>query len=228
VRGGLADRLAGLWYGVLQQVARVFFVLAFGLRVHGRGRLPASGGVLVVANHQSFLDPVLAAVGMARPFHPMARASLFRLAPFRWLIRSLHAFPVRRGRADLGAIREALRRLRAGRVVLMFSEGTRTRDGSVGRMQGGPVLVARKAGVPLVPLVIEGAFEAWPRTHSLPRPAPVRVACGRARGPEEIADRPEDEVMAELRDEMVRLQADLRARIERARDTGRRRRDGRG
>jgi len=79
------------WYGVLQQVARVLFVLVFGIRVYHRRRLPRRGGVLVVANHQSFLDPVLAAVGMPRPYHPMARESLFRLAPFRWLIRSLYA-----------------------------------------------------------------------------------------------------------------------------------------
>ena len=198
------------WYGVLQQVARVLFVLVFGIRVYHRRRLPRRGGVLVVANHQSFLDPVLAAVGMPRPYHPMARESLFRLAPFRWLIRSLYAFPVRRGRADLGAVREALARLKAGAVVLMFPEGTRTRDGSIGTLHGGPVRIAVRAGVPLVPMVIDGAFEAWPRTALLPRPHTIRVACGRPVSAEDAAAGEPDEVMAALRRQMLGLQAELR------------------
>ena len=198
------------WYGALQQVARVLFVLVFGIRVYHRRRLPRRGGVLVVANHQSFLDPVLAAVGMPRPYHPMARESLFRLAPFRWLIRSLYAFPVRRGRVDLGAVREALARLQAGAVVLMFPEGTRTRDGSIGTLHGGPVRIAVRAGVPLVPMVIDGAFEAWPRTALLPRPHTIRVACGRPVSAEDAAAGEPDEVMAALRRQMLGLQAELR------------------
>jgi 1-acyl-sn-glycerol-3-phosphate acyltransferase len=198
------------WYGALQQVARVLFVLVFGIRVYHRRRLPRRGGVLVVANHQSFLDPVLAAVGMPRPYHPMARESLFRLAPFRWLIRSLYAFPVRRGRADLGAVREALARLKAGAVVLMFPEGTRTRDGSIGTLHGGPARIAARAGVPLVPMVIDGAFEAWPRTALLPRPHTIRVACGRPVSAEDAAAGEPDEVMAALRRQMLGLQAELR------------------
>ena len=65
------------WYGVCQQVARVLFTLFFRIRVIHRERLPARGGVLVVSNHQSYLDPILVAVGMPRPFHPMARETLF-------------------------------------------------------------------------------------------------------------------------------------------------------
>ena len=200
------------WYALLQQVARVLFVLIFGIRVYHRHRLPRQGGVLVVANHQSYLDPVLAAVGMPRPYHPMARASLFRVAPFRWLIRSLHAFPVRRGKADLGAVREALARLRAGAVVLMFPEGTRTRDGSISLLHGGPIAIAARAGVPVLPMVIDGAFEAWPRTCVLPRPHTILVACGKAvSAAEAVAGQP-DEVMAGVRRQMLDLQAELRRR----------------
>ena len=204
------NALRRAWYAALQQVARVVFVAAFGIRVYHRGRLPRRGGVLVISNHQSYLDPILAAVGMPRPFHPMARESLFRFAPFRWLIRSLYAFPVRRGTADLGAVREALRRLKGGAVVLMFPEGTRTRDGSVGHLQGGPVTIAARAGVPILPLVIDGAFEAWPRTRRLPRPGPIRVACGVPVSAAEVAAGDPDEIMAAVRGRMVDLQAWLR------------------
>ena len=198
------------WYAALQQVARMLFVVVFGIRVFGRGRLPRRGGVLVVSNHQSFLDPVLAAAGMPRPYHPMARESLFRFGPFAWLIRSLYAFPVRRSAADMRAIREALRRLRAGAVVLMFPEGTRTRDGSIGALQAGPVVLAARAGVPILPMVIDGAFEAWPRTSPLPWPHRIRVACGRLVSADDVARGDPDDIMAGIRGEMLLLQAWLR------------------
>lgn len=201
-----------LWYRFWRQLAGFLFVLVFGLRVHHRRRFPRTGGVLVVANHQSYLDPILAAAGMPRTFHPMARESLFRFAPFRWLIGSLYAFPVRRGTADLAAVKEALRRLRAGGVVLMFPEGTRTRDGSIGPMHGGPAVIAARAGVPIVPMVIDGAFEAWPRTCRLPRPHPIRVACGRAVSVGGAGAGDPEAVMAEVRRQMLDLQAELRRR----------------
>lgn len=201
----------GPWYAACQVLARALFVALFRVRVYHRERLPAAGGALVVSNHQSYLDPILVAVGMRRPFHPMARESLFRFGPFAMLIRSLHAFPVRRSEADLGAIREALRRLRDGRVVLMFPEGTRTRDGSIGALRGGPATVASRAGVPLVPVVIDGSFEAWPRWCRLPRPHRIRVGYGRSVSPEGMAGRDPDEVMAEVREEMLALQVELRS-----------------
>jgi len=204
------NRLRSAWYAACRQVARVLFVTLFGIRVYHAERLPREGGVLVVSNHQSYLDPILVAVGMPRPFQPMARESLFRVAPFRWLIRSLYAFPVRRGTADFGAVREALRRLRAGAVVLMFPEGTRTRDGSIEPLQGGPVTVALRGGVPIVPMVIDGAFEAWPRTQMLPWPHRVRVVCGTPVWPDEAAAKEPDVVMAAIRDQMLELQAELR------------------
>jgi 1-acyl-sn-glycerol-3-phosphate acyltransferase len=203
------NRLGAAWYALCRQIARVLFVFLFGIRVYHRERLPPKGGVLVVSNHQSYLDPILAAVGMPRAFHPMARDTLFRVAPFRWLIRSLYAFPVRLGSGDLGAVREAMRRLRAGAVVLMFPEGTRTRTGAIAPLHGGPVTLAVRAGVPIVPLVIDGAFEAWPRTCLLPRPCRIRVAWGRPVMPQDAGAGP-DAVMAGIQAQMLGLQAELR------------------
>jgi 1-acyl-sn-glycerol-3-phosphate acyltransferase len=200
------------WYGVCQQVARVLFTLFFRIRVFHRERLPARGGVLVVSNHQSYLDPVLVAVGMPRPFHPMARETLFKFLPFALVIRSLYAFPVRRKSADLGAVREAMRRLKGGAVVLMFPEGTRTRNGSIAPLQAGPVTIAGRAGVPVVPAVIEGAFEAWPRTCWLPRPHPVRVAFGQPLSAEEVAAGDPETLVKVLWQRMQALQAELRRR----------------
>jgi 1-acyl-sn-glycerol-3-phosphate acyltransferase len=198
------------WYGVCQHVLLVLFSLVFRIRVTHRGRLPARGGVLVVSNHQSYLDPVLVAVGMPRPFHPMARESLFKFLPFALLIRSVYAFPVRRASADLGAVREAMRRLKDGAVVLMFPEGTRTRDGSIAPLRAGPITIAGRAGVPVVPVVVEGAFDAWPRTCWLPRPHTVRVAFGRPLSAEEVAAGDPETLIKVLWQRMQDLQAELR------------------
>jgi 1-acyl-sn-glycerol-3-phosphate acyltransferase len=106
----------------------------------------------------------------------MARDTLFDIRWLRPIMEYLNAFPVKRATADMGAIKETLRRLKAGKVVLTFPEATRTGDGSIGPMRAGVVLLARKARVPIVPTLILGAFESWPRTAKLPKPHPVLVA----------------------------------------------------
>jgi 1-acyl-sn-glycerol-3-phosphate acyltransferase len=204
------NRLQHAWYATLRQVARVLCITLLGLRVDHRERLPRTGGVLVIANHQSFLDPILAAVGLGRPLHPMARETLFRFQPFAAVIRSLYTFPVRRRAADFGAVREALRRLEGGAAVLMFPEGTRTLDGSIGPLQGGPIAIAARAGVPVVPMVIDGAFEAWPRSCLLPRPHRIRVIYGQALSAAEAAAGDPEVLMGILRQRMLDLQAELR------------------
>ena len=119
-------------YAVCRMVAQMLFTFLVRGRVFGTHHVPRQGGVLLVSNHQSFLDPVLATLAIPRECNYMARDTLFRQPQFRRLIEYLNAFPVKRNTADLGAIKETLRRLKAGRVVLTFPEGTRTVDGSIG------------------------------------------------------------------------------------------------
>ncbi|MBN2582845.1 MAG: 1-acyl-sn-glycerol-3-phosphate acyltransferase [Planctomycetes bacterium] len=179
-------------------------------RAYHRERVPPSGGLLVVSNHQSYLDPILVALPIPRPFNPMARASLFRNPLFSWLIRSLYAFPVRRGSADLTAIKEAIRRLRRGEIVLVFPEGTRTRDGSIGRLQAGLVLIAQRAKVPIMPAVVDGAYECWPRQRTLPTWHPLKVGYGEITAADVVQESDPEQLVADLRQQMVELQAELR------------------
>ena len=201
-----------LWYRFLQMMSQVLFILVFQFRAYHSDRMPKTGGVLVVSNHQSFLDPILAALGVLRPFNPMARQSLFNNRAFAWLIRSLYAFPVRRRTADLRAIKEALRRLRKGNIVLMFPEGTRTTDGSIGRIQQGIVTIASRAEVPIVPVVIDGAFGAWPRNRRFPRPWPINVGYGHPIAPAVLAETPAERIVADIHKDMLALQAELHRR----------------
>ncbi len=194
-------------YAIARLLLRILFIAVLRGRVFGRQHLPRTGGVLLVSNHQSFLDPMLAAFALPRACSFMARDTLFRHALFGPLIAYLGAFPVKRGTADLGAIKEALRRLKSGRVVLTFPEGTRSPDGRIGEMRPGVVLLARKARVPIVPMVILGAFEAWPRTAKLPHARPILVAYDAPLRPHEHPEWSDDECVAAVRNRVLALQA---------------------
>lgn len=159
-------------------LCRIFTTLYFNLHVYGLHHVPDEGGVLLVSNHQSVLDPVLVGVRIRRPLSYMARASLFRNPFFGWLIKTLNAFPVHLGRGDTGAIKESIARLKAGQILTMFPEGHRTWDGNLLPIQPGVALIVRRAGVPVVPVVVEGAHRAWPRGTVLPRAVPVRILYG--------------------------------------------------
>jgi 1-acyl-sn-glycerol-3-phosphate acyltransferase len=134
---------------------------------------------LLVANHQSYLDPVLVAVHLDRPVSFLAKSELFENPYFAWFIRSLHAFPVRQGEGDVGAIKEMIRRLQEGNVLNVYPEGSRTETGEVAPLEKGVALVIRKAGVPVVPVAIDGSFAAWPKDAALFHPHPVRVKYGK-------------------------------------------------
>src|SRR5277367_4767043 len=99
-----------LWKS-LQIIARIFTSLWFDLKVYGVENVPKTGPVLLIANHQSYLDPVLVAVRLDRPVSFFAKSELFENRFFGWLIRSLHAFPVKLGENDIGAVRMTLQRL---------------------------------------------------------------------------------------------------------------------
>ncbi len=182
---GLAHRL---WYGGWRGLCQIVAITAFGIRSFGRENVPAQGGALLASNHQSFLDPMVVGLCLAREVHYLARDSLFRQPAFAWLIRSVNAFPVKRQTADLGAIKECLRRLKDHQLLLLFGEGTRTDDGRIAPLQPGMAMMARKARVPLIPVVIDGAFEAWPRCRKLWRFCTIRVMFGQPITAQQIAD----------------------------------------
>lgn len=156
------------WYGFCQFFTLVFFLVLYRTRVFGREHVPAEGGCLLASTHQSFFDPVLVGLLLGRQIRQLARESLFRNPVFGRLIRSLGAIPIERGRNDRQALSQGIEALRRGHLLLVFPEGTRTRDGTIGPLKPGIFLMARRAGVPIVPVAVVGAYEAWPRNRALP------------------------------------------------------------
>ncbi|MBI1902208.1 MAG: 1-acyl-sn-glycerol-3-phosphate acyltransferase [Planctomycetia bacterium] len=191
----------GFWHrqywDALQYLCRVLCAVLFRVRCDGRRHIPRRGGAILVSNHQSYLDPVLVGIGACRYPTMLARRELFGFAPLRWLIRSLNGIPIDRDGADVAAVKETLRRLKRGQVVVLFPEGTRTRDGRVTPLRSGFAMLARRAGVPIVPVAIDGAWQAWPRTRVLPRPETMQVEYGLPILPEEYEGLNDEQLLAE-------------------------------
>jgi 1-acyl-sn-glycerol-3-phosphate acyltransferase len=165
----------------------------------------------MVGNHQSFFDPVLVGYGLGREVDYMARDSLFKNPIFGKLIASFNAFPVKRGEADISAIKETLRRLKENRAVLLFPEGTRSPDGRIRPFKPGLELIARKAKATIVPVVIDGAYDAWPRTSPIPKPfRTIRVIFGKPIAPDDIGKFTPDEFVTFLHQQMIQMQSQIR------------------
>lgn len=140
------------FYWTIRWIFRAFAKVVFDLRVERVERVPRAGGLVMAVNHISALDPPMMGASLPREISFMAKKELFdRLGP-ALLYRGLHAFPVDRSRSDIGAIKEAMRRLRDGRAVGVFIQGTRNR-GDVEAMDGASYLAGR-VGVPLQPAAI--------------------------------------------------------------------------
>lgn len=192
-------------------------VLLLKARCFGVHRVPARGGALLVCNHQSFFDPILVTMALTRESSYMARDSLFRNRWFKRLIEHLNAFPVRRNEADLSAIKGALRRLKRGLVLVMFPEGTRTSDGQIAAMLPGLAAVAKKARIPIVPTLIDGMYQAWPRHGPLPGPGDVVIEYGQPIYPDEYADLDPQQLMDLIRRRLIAMQQRWHSRVPRRR-----------
>ena len=147
----------------------------FGLRLEGTEHIPAAGPVVIAPNHQMYADPILVTIPVLRPIYYMAWNRLFEIPALNWMIRRLRAFPVELESSDPRATREAARLLQAGQAVMIFPEGKRSVDGSIGRFKLGAFRLAASLGVPVLPVTISGGYASWPPDRMLPRPGKVGI-----------------------------------------------------
>lgn len=140
-------------------------------RITGRPRLPGPATV-VVANHRSFADPPLVGMFLDRPLCYFARANLWNHPFIGWVLRRLGGIPVDRSAPRLKTVSDAVAVLREAHDLLVFPEGTRTRDGRLGTLREGPALFARRAGAAILPVYLHRSERLWPHGSALPRIAP--------------------------------------------------------
>ena len=117
------------WYEFCKTLVRIGLTVVYRVRYSGRENIPSQGPVLVVSNHLSYLDPPLVGAGVPRQMNFLARKTLFRFGPFGWLIHSVNAIPLDTQGTAFGGIKETLRRLKWGEMVVVFPEGGRSWDG---------------------------------------------------------------------------------------------------
>lgn len=193
-------------YRVAQVLVKGLWPLMGRLDVEGLENIPEKGPFLLIANHQSYLDPVLIQAVVARPVYTMAKSTEFSNPLLAPLLQRLKSFPVRRFEIDPQAVRVSLRHLRAGSGVGIYIEGERSWDGRLQPPRLGTIRLILKAGVPVVPCGVSGAYDVWPRWGKMRRGSvrirfgtPLRFAATPTRADREAAlDRTRETVMAAI------------------------------
>lgn len=160
------------------------YLFGYSFRRYGMHRVPPTGPLLIISNHESMWDPPMVGISVCRPISYMARKTLFNNKYLGGFITRQGAFSVDLEGIGLDGIRETLKRLEDGEAVLVFPEGTRTRDGELREFLMGIVLIVRRAKVPVLPVGIAGSYAGWPPSETWPRwsplwaPANAATMCG--------------------------------------------------
>lgn len=142
-------------YGFVKGVFRCQFRL-MGWKILGLENMPTEGPVILAINHQSFWDPIVAGSSLPRKVFFMAKEELFEIPVLGKIYSKLGAFPVKRGQGDMNAIRQSLAILKEGRVLGLFPEGTRSKDGELQKALPGMVLLMEKSKAAVVPIKVFG------------------------------------------------------------------------
>lgn len=210
----------GVWKATLYEFCWcalwVIQTLWLRLRRFHLERVPRDGACLMVANHQSYLDPTcIGMVATVRPMHQVARLGLFKNRAFGWFIGALNSIPIREEEGDTGAMRAILARLKEGALVLIFPEGSRTPDGAIKGFKRGVAVLVKRSTCPVLPVAIDGAYDAWPRRQKRPRwwGNRVGVMVGTPIPHDELMRDGPDAAMRRLEREVAALQMELRARL---------------
>ena len=201
------------WFRFARWICKVFCRLFFEIHVYGKENVPEEGAFVLVSNHQSYLDPVFCGIPLKRHLYFLARDTLFTNWFFGWLISSVNTIPVRRGEADLSAVKKVIGKLKEGGGVCLFPEATRTRDGKIATFKPGFGLICRRGEAAVVPVVIDGAFECWPRHKKIFSPGTEIAICyGKCITAGEVANMDDRELAETLTDTLRRMQNDCRVK----------------
>jgi 1-acyl-sn-glycerol-3-phosphate acyltransferase len=202
-----------LWYFISGWPCRFFCLIFFQIRAYNYMKVPKKGGFLLVCNHQCLLDPMFAVIPVTRQFCFAARDSLFKIPLLGWLIRTYNSIPIKRGKPDLAAMKICVERLKQGYGLIIFPEATRTHDGKIDELKPGFGLLSRKANIPIVPVVIDGAFECWPKHRAMPQFGRIHLTYGEPLWPEKIGSMDDRELAKYLTVVLRQMQTELRLKI---------------
>lgn len=146
-------------YNLAKILVRIAMLFCFRIKIEGKENVPREGAAILAVNHRSYFDPVMSAIACPRSLKFMAKAELFENPIFGGLIKRLGAFPVHRGKGDVGAVKSAFAILKSGGVMLIFPQGKRIKDGSKGKAHSGMAVIAQKMQCPIIPTWISGEYK---------------------------------------------------------------------
>lgn len=194
-------------YYLVKIIAYIAFKIAFSVHFEGRKNIPNGEAVIYASNHRTNADPPLVACMGKGKFAFMAKEELFKNKFFAWLIRSLGAFPVARGKGDMDVLDTAIERLKSGRSLIIFPEGTRSKDGKVHRGHSGAAVIAAKSQKKIIPVGIVFGDELKFRTR-------ITVKYGEPIDPNEYIDQPSDPNPRQLVKLKNRYMTDIKQLVE--------------
>ena len=168
-------------------------------KVENAENIPVTGPVMLIANHQSNLDPVFLSCGNPRRMFAMGKSELFESRLSGWFYGGLGAFPIHRGKPDRKGLKKILELFYQGYLVLVFPEGGRNHNPGLGPLEPGVVFLADLTDTPILPAGITGSGRIIPSGKKLPRFHTVRVKFGRPFRLDEICPRAEAKTAAEKR-----------------------------
>jgi len=168
----------GAWYTFGYNLSKLLSRACFSFKVVHPGRIIETGGALLAMNHQSFLDPPLAGICCKREIYFLARKTLLDWPVLGPILPKLNVVPVNQDRADMSALKTVIKLVRAGNCTIIFPEGGRTEDGKLQPAQPGLGLIIAKTLVPVVPMRIFGAYEAFPMGAKYPKMRPITIVVG--------------------------------------------------
>ncbi len=143
------------FYNLTVPIAGPLVYTLYGLKViKGKNNIPADGAAIVAGNHISMADPVFLYFSQKRQIHYMAKAEIFKNKFLGWVVGSYGGFPVERGTGDTDSINNAGQLLCDGKVLGIFPEGTRSKDGKIGRGKAGVMHIAFQSGAPIYPFAV--------------------------------------------------------------------------
>ncbi len=201
-----------IWYEFVRTTLRLILYPLFLITSEGQKNIPRKGPVLLLCNHQSFLDPFFCQMPVHRHLYYVAKSTLFDNFFTRIILPSLNTIPIRRGEADLVAIKKTISFLKEDKIVCLFPEGTRTPDGKITSIKGGFSLLSRRSKAIVIPVVIEGAFECWPRDRKFPKLGRIYLKYGKSFTPQEIKELGDEAFSKAFNKRLQALHNDLRVK----------------
>lgn len=163
-----------MFYNFAIVFVRIILLFCFRVRREGIENIPAEGGVILAVKHRSNLDPVMAGITCPRRLTFMAKSELFKNPLFGRLITALGAFPVHRGKGDIGAVKSAFSILKSGRVMLIFPEGRRVKKNEISKAQPGVAMIAQHTKAPVIPVYIDGDYK-WMHKITVRYGEPIKL-----------------------------------------------------